>query len=444
MPRPKSLKPSYCLHKSSGLAFVRLDGKTPRYVGKHGTQASRDEYDRVIGEWIASGRQTAAVPSPAGGPGLPSGKRSVAQLVHAFWKHAQTYYLDREGKPGPEADNYRQALRWLRKLYGETPAEEFGPLALKAIRATVIKPHAVPLNRVRVDAATGKRRKEVVEVERPGWSRTYSNRQMSRIKQVFKWGVENELVPAAVHQALMAVSGLRKGKTEARETKAVRPAPQEDVDKVLPLLPPPVRGMVDLEAITGMRPGEVRIMRGCDIETRAEGLWVYRPAHHKTEHHGDDHVREIFLGPKAIEVVRKHLKTNPLAHLFDPADADAWQREQRANAPRGDRTTPVYPCELRRREQERHRVRTKGSRRTFRDHYTKDSYNRAVRRACDKAELSAWWTPNRLRHAAATRIRATHGLEGSQVVLGHKHAKITEVYAESNRALAAKIAAEVG
>jgi hypothetical protein len=34
---------------------------------------------------------------------------------------------------------------------------------------------------------------------------------------MFKWAESEELVPAAVHHALIIVSGLRKGRTEARE-----------------------------------------------------------------------------------------------------------------------------------------------------------------------------------------------------------------------------------
>jgi len=48
--------PKYCHHKSTDRAFVRIEGKT-YYLGKHGTAASRREYDRVIAEFIANGRQ---------------------------------------------------------------------------------------------------------------------------------------------------------------------------------------------------------------------------------------------------------------------------------------------------------------------------------------------------------------------------------------------------
>jgi hypothetical protein len=120
MARPKTLKPKYCLNKIDGRAFVTLSGKR-KYLGNHGTQASRDEYDRVVGEWIATGRQGAA-----GRADQPVGT-TVSTVIAAFWTHAQTYYaacIRQDGKVTGELDNYRLALKPLRRLYGATPAEK--------------------------------------------------------------------------------------------------------------------------------------------------------------------------------------------------------------------------------------------------------------------------------------------------------------------------------
>jgi len=54
------------------------------------------------------------------------------------------------------------------------------------------------------------------------------------------------------------------------------------------------------------------------------------------------------------------------------------------------------------------------------------------------------WAPNQLRHSAATRVRRELGLEAAQVVLGHAAADVTQVYAESNRALAQRVMREIG
>ena len=56
MPDGKSPRvPSYRLHKPSGRAVVRLNGRDI-YLGKHGTPESHAEYERVISQWLANQR----------------------------------------------------------------------------------------------------------------------------------------------------------------------------------------------------------------------------------------------------------------------------------------------------------------------------------------------------------------------------------------------------
>ena len=52
--------------------------------------------------------------------------------------------------------------------------------------------------------------------------------------------------------------------------------------------------------------------------------------------------------------------------------------------------------------------------------------------------------PNQLRHLFATEVRKAHGLEAAQVLLGHSRADVTQVYAERNLTLAARVANEIG
>jgi hypothetical protein len=55
MPKLNHRLPSYRKHKPSGQAVVTLDGKD-HYLGPHGSKASLQEYDRLVGEWQANGR----------------------------------------------------------------------------------------------------------------------------------------------------------------------------------------------------------------------------------------------------------------------------------------------------------------------------------------------------------------------------------------------------
>jgi site-specific recombinase XerD len=66
-----------------------------------------------------------------------------------------------------------------------------------------------------------------------------------------------------------------------------------------------------------------------------------------------------------------------------------------------------------------------------------------VKRACERAGVSPF-SPNRLRHSAATAIRKGFGVEAAQVVLGHSQVLTTQIYAERDQDLGRGVAAEIG
>src|SRR5262249_12749928 len=312
-------------------------------LGKFGSPQSRAEYARVIAEWEANSRRL-----PARQSGTPD--ISVNELALAFWKFAESYYRF-DGRRGIES-NLRDALRILKDLYGHTPAAGFGPLALKACRAEMVK---------------------------KGWCRTYVNAQVDRVRRMFRWAAGEEMLPVTVYQALRAVESLRRGRTEARETPKVRPVPPEQVETTLPFLPPMVRAMVGFQRLTGCRPDEVCRVRPLDIDMSNPACWVYRPGsdqgehgQHKTAHHG--HERLILIGPRAQEVLRPHLGTKLDAYCFSPAESE----RRRSEARRGARQTPLTPSQRARRPTARRK-------RAPRDHYDETSYRNAVYRACDRA-----------------------------------------------------------
>src|SRR5262245_9904505 len=123
---------------------------------------------------------------------------------------------------------------------------------------------------------------------------------------MFAWGVAEGLLPAGVHDALLRVEGLRKGKGQGREKPRVKPVAPAVVEATLPHLPVVVRAMVEVQRLTGARPQDVVAMRPVDIDM-TEPVWEYRPPHYKTEYRNadDDPDRErvVFIGPKAQAVV---------------------------------------------------------------------------------------------------------------------------------------------
>ncbi len=404
--------PKYRLHKGSGQALVQIDGRRI-YLGKHGTEESRERYRRVVGEWLSNHRHTTQNrPEQQPGEGL-----SINELLLAYWRFAERHYV-KDGEPARELESMREALRPVRKLYGNTSARDFGPRSLKAVRD------------------------EMISV---GLSRGVINRRVGRIKRVFKWAAAEELIPPSVYHGLQAVAGLRYGATEARETEPIRPVPEEWVAATLPHVSPQVAAMIRLQQLTGMRPGEVVIMRPCDID-RSLAIWVYEPHDHKTRWRG--HRKQVPLGPRAQEVLAPFLDRAPEAYLFSPREADHWLRNHRPVHHKNHRKTPIYPSELRAREKAELARRKRTPKRPKRDHYDTNSYRRAIDYGFKRAEKAGvtipHWHPNQLRHSRATEIRKRYGIEAAQVALGHARADVTQVYAEKNLELATQIARECG
>ena len=136
------------------------------------------------------------------------------------------------------------------------------------------------------------------------------------------------------HKHLTMVSGLRKGKTEARETAPVLPVDDAVVDATLEYLPAIPADMVRFQRLTGCRPAEVCSLRPCDLD-RSEEVWIYRPESHKTEHHDRDRI--ILIGPQAQGVLLRYLARDAQACCFRPCDSEAKRlAEQEAN-----RKTPL-------------------------------------------------------------------------------------------------------
>jgi len=393
MPRPQDRVPAYCLHRASGQAVVTLNGRDI-YLGPHGSPTSHAEYDRLIGEWLAAGRQLPAVNKNA--------DLNLDEVIIAYWRYAEQYYR-KDGQPTSEVQNIRLALRPVAELYGHTAARDFGPLALKAIQQRFI---------------------------RDDICRNQINQRIGKIKRFFRWAVSEQLIPPSVMQSLSCVSGLRAGRTEARETEPVGPVDDTAITATLMHLPPVVADMVRLQLATGMRPGEIRALRPCDVDTDGE-VWVYRPASHKTQHHGRE--RRIYIGPKGQDILRPYLLREKTNYCFRPCDSEQ-RRRQTLHA---SRTTPISQGNRPGTNRRLKPMRSPGQQ------YGKDEYNKAIRRACQQAVITTWHA-NQLRHAAATKLRAQFGIEAAQTILGHSDAKITLVYAEKNFDLAARIAREVG
>lgn len=218
-----------------------------------------------------------------------------------------------------------------------------------------------------------------------GLARTTINKLVIRIRLLFRWATEMQLLPASVLHSLAAVQGLRRGRSEARETEPVRPISPDVVYRTLPHLPPIVRDMAELQLLTGMRAGEICGMKANEIDMTGK-VWLYRPSKHKSQWRG--YQRTVAIGPRGQAIIRIHLKPNVDAYLFSPSEQDEILRA----AKRTNRKSPVQPSQRDRRKPNPKRKPT--------ERFSVSGFNRAIRRACDNAGIPAWNT-HRLRHTAA-------------------------------------------
>jgi integrase len=429
--------PKYRHYKPKDLAVVRIEGRD-FYLGRYKSPESFEKYHRLLAERHA--QQPAA---PGRSSGSDAASLTIDELCLGYYRHAERYYV-KNGKPTSQLRLIRLSLKVLRRLYAHTLAQDFGPLALQSCQA---------------------------EFVRDGLSRRECNRRANLIKGAFRWAVAQEMVSGDVWHALDAVTGLRKGRTQARETPPVGPVPDAIVERTIEHLSPTVAAMVRLQLASAMRQGELVIMTVRDLDMSGP-IWQYTPSSWKTEHHVGRPARVIMLGPKAQEVIRPFLGLDISGYLFSPQRAVDEQNAERREA----RKTPLYDSHV------KHQARNRKARgrRPLGDHYTVNAYRIAIARACDRAfphretperlkgesandfrerlatwretnaeAIQAWrkahrWHPHQLRHSKATEIRKHFGIEASQAVLGHSDLTTTELYATKSLELARKIMREIG
>lgn len=368
--------PKLQYHAPRKCGRVKIPGKGVVYLGTSGCWPDRkrkppriviEEYDREVATWLRHRGEDGRGVAPA--PGL-----TISELCAAFLRHCQRWYRKR-GKPTSTVGLFRRAVRAVRLLFGSLPAADFTSANLRLVRDHLRDSGS--LNRATI------------------------NGQLQRIKRMFSWAVEEELVPEEVWLRLTTVKGIPLGRGEVRESQPVRPVEEDRVLATLPHLPPVVAAMVQVQQLSGMRPEEVCGMRAQYLSEEKDLLRYTVPDEwNKMAHKGQKRI--IWIGPKAQAILIPFLRL-------------ARQREDGV----------LWPM-----------TRGEGS-------YTPRHYGRVIRHTCDRTGI-ARWAPNMLRHARATRIREDFGLDGVQAELGHASIAVSQHYAQKSEELARRIAREQG
>jgi integrase len=403
MPRQQGIPKPTIFTNPQGKSYVRVRfpiglGKyQAKYFGLASDPKSRPKAIAAIAEWL---KRDVDIKPDAG--------LKVFELVAVYRKHAEGYYQPRPGRKRAAAiARIEIAMKFLLLVAKDDLASEFGPNRLREVRDAMV--------------ATKK-------------CRTYINYLISCILRAFKWAVSYQLVPVDVHIRLATLEHLKKGRSLAGEgpgrTKTI---PIGDIEAAIPYLPEAVAGMVMLQLLTGMRPGEVLGVRAGDISkagpmVTVDGLpiqlWEYRPGEFKGDHLEEHSLQEkVLLGEKCQKVLAPLLAraSDPQAFLFPSSRYRAGQA-QAFRAIMGGAASPAKPTKP----------------------YSVDGYCRACKRACVAAGVPAW-TPKRIRHTRATELRRLFkDADAAQAVLRHRHISTTERYAHLLMDRAAEVMARVG
>lgn len=403
MARPRTSTPQMYLHKSSSTWCVNLSGKRVR-LGRDRT-AAEEKYRRTLAGWWQGRPEPGKLPAREG---ARASEVLLAYRVHAARtvSRSQLARID-------------YATRAVLDLYGSTPATDFDQLALQAVREHLLR-----------------QRSRRGKSEQPFLSRNYVNALIGCVQTAWAWAARQKLVPGSAVHDLRTVKALRE-EEGGREVERVRPANPADVAATLPHCTPTVAALVQIQCLTGMRPGEAVILRRADIscspaekvqpprgpavaalEVDGQTVWVYAPRAHKTLRSGK--VRLVALGPQAQAVLLPFLTGRaPDAYLFSPREAvEAWHKAAGRKSPEK-------------------KSRVAGER------YTTQTYTRAVKKAARRAGVPVW-SANTLRHAAATEITFLFDQHAAQAVLGHANPDMTATYISSMLKKAAAVAAKIG
>jgi len=345
--------------QNKGLARTTVNGKRV-YLGEYNSPASKAAFEKIISDWEAAHVER----KPAVNVDL-----SVSRLAVLFLKHAEKEY-QRDGQQTGEAKNFRYALKSLTHHFHGVRCIDFGPKKLKQLQQMLVD---------------------------EGLAQQTVNGRVRRIKQVFDWGVSEELISVSVAQALRTVHALRSGKTSAKAPQPKGAVSEVFVNAVRPFVTRPVWGMIQFMLWTGCRPSECCGMRWSEIDT-SRSVWVYAPRHHKTAHKGKK--RLVVIGPRAQQILNSMRELSRSDFVFDPmAGLEEFSRNNYRDAAR--------------------------IRMTVGEHYSPFSLHAAIRKACDKAKIPRW-SPGQLRKTRATNARQQADLETAQLVLGHSSKSTTE------------------
>ena len=222
-----------------------------------------------------------------------------------------------------------------------------------------------------------------------GLSRTYIQREFSRIRETVRYGVGLQIVKRKVLDALEALPPLRVGQRGVREAEPLHPTVITDahVEAVAEHLPKALATWLRFTLATGCRPSESLLATRDEIDDSNPTSWWLRKKSHKSSWR--DHDRNVPLTEKARKIIA------PLLQNLGPKD-------------------PLFPS------------------RSGRAYASLDSVRNTVHRAAKRAGVGCFGL-YALRRGFAGQARVHVGMDATGALLGHQDTRTTKDYVKHMR-----------
>ncbi|CAN5610912.1 hypothetical protein BH11PLA2_BH11PLA2_47140 [soil metagenome] len=264
---------------------------------------------------------------------------------------------------------------------------------------------------------------------------------------MLRWGQSNRHCKAEPVAEAILVRNVRKGEHGVAPAKQVYAVDEEHVNAIMPHLTPTLRSMVQLQRATGMRPGEVFRLRPADILTTGRRmvagigpinveksnaeigsqLWWITYDHHKTD--GDGMGRAWAIDMRVAEILKPFMDRPPTENCFNPAESVQQASE----------TVKRERIELRGGGSGGSRKLKTGRR--SRPMYTRQTFRRAIGRACDKAGVPRF-NLYQVRYLVSVEALEEGGVQLEMDMLGHKTSRMAKHYARQGLMRMAKSVAQ--
>ncbi len=374
-------------HGASGQARIKIAGRHV-YLGRWGSQESYVEHARLAAE---HSRRVAQNEPPVP---VCKDRLTVCEVADRWLLSAEKQF----GKDHHEVREIGRVILVMTRIHGRTNAAAFGANELEEIRDSMID-------------GSWRTEKELADLRKQkrhaGWCRSQINKQVTRIRRVWRWAEKRGLVPRGSWEHLRTLEPLGAHVPGVRQKPKRKAVDWDRVSAAMEHTPAVVAAMLELQWFTGMRPSElVKIQTSLIDRDGPEGCWLYRIEHDKNDwREGRETPAPVVLGPESQRILAPWI------------DATKRRKEDW-----------IFPPAKR------------GKRRI----YTVAAYARAISRACELAKIERF-TPYQVRHARKREVTRVAGLDGARAILRQSSLETTAQYSrEIDLDLAAKIASKCG